>query len=64
MSFVKILCTSDTTAVEWDTIYRLISGLLEDEQLASAHQAETFSRQIQKLQGTDTHSDTDHKYLY
>lgn len=26
-------------------------GLLEEERLASAHQAETFTRQIQRLQG-------------
>lgn len=29
-------------------------GLLEDERLASAHQAEAFTRQIQNLQGIDT----------
>ncbi|XP_041934152.1 coiled-coil domain-containing protein 136-like [Alosa sapidissima] len=28
-----------------------LQGLLEDERLASAHQAETFTRQIQRLQG-------------
>lgn len=27
-------------------------GLLEEERLASAHQAEAFTRQIQNLQGT------------
>lgn len=29
-------------------------GLLEDERLASAHQAEAFTRQIQNLQGIQT----------
>ncbi|XP_036375825.1 coiled-coil domain-containing protein 136-like isoform X2 [Megalops cyprinoides] len=30
--------------------FRELQGLLEDERLASAHQAETFTRQIQRLQ--------------
>ncbi|CAM4563646.1 unnamed protein product [Leuciscus chuanchicus] len=31
--------------------YNELQGLLEEERLASAHQAETFTRQIQRLQG-------------
>lgn len=30
-------------------------GLLEEERLASAHQAESFTRQIQRLQGEQKH---------
>lgn len=30
------------------------AGLLEEERLASAHQAEAFTRQIQNLQGIKT----------
>ncbi|XP_017260810.1 coiled-coil domain-containing protein 136-like [Kryptolebias marmoratus] len=33
-----------------------MQGLLEEERLASAHQAESFTRQIQKLQGSDVHT--------
>lgn len=32
-----------------------LSGLLDEERLASAHQAESFTRQIQRLQGSNTH---------
>lgn len=35
----------------------LSSGLLEDERLASAQQAEVFTKQIQQLQGNSQHSD-------
>lgn len=34
----------------------LAAGLLEDERLASAQQAEVFTKQIQQLQGNSWHS--------
>ena len=35
----------------------LPAGLLEDERLASAQQAEVFTKQIQQLQGNSQHLD-------
>lgn len=37
--------------VKWRSAPSSLPGLLEDERLASAHQAEAFTRQIQNLQG-------------
>lgn len=40
-----------------DTSSPVPAGLLEDERLASAQQAEVFTKQIQQLQGKSLHSD-------
>lgn len=52
--YIIVLLTCSTLKLSISNVFfNLYPGLLEEERLASAHQAEAFTRQIQRLQGNN-----------
>uniref|UniRef100_A0A3B4CIP1 KASH5-like coiled-coil domain-containing protein n=1 Tax=Pygocentrus nattereri TaxID=42514 RepID=A0A3B4CIP1_PYGNA len=56
MTHSEILSTTQSELTVLTMWFLTLYGLLEDERLASAHQAEAFTHQIQHLQGTQLRS--------